>query len=123
MAKKPRPQKIDAPPPLNNKDHLERVNYALQASLLLRQLGANRTHAAGVTESRDATEQLSSDAASDGRHDDRGSSDSVKQGRLSRAAARQRKRQSKSAKEALGELSRTEVTSLRKWTVHNQVKL
>ncbi|EJT48094.1 hypothetical protein A1Q1_02904 [Trichosporon asahii var. asahii CBS 2479] len=42
MPKKPRPPRPDGPPPLNNKDHLERANYAIQASLLLRQLGVNR---------------------------------------------------------------------------------
>lgn len=145
MPKKPRPPKPDGPPPLNNKDHLERANYAIQASLLLRQLGVNRAgHGDQISATSTAkTPNASNSPASVQQAQSAQSAQSeagpshvpIESTRMrdeqpttvtadaSRGTAPARKRRSKGGNESLGHLSRAEVTSMRKWTVHNQVKL
>lgn len=145
MPKKPRPPRPDGPPPLNNKDHLERANYAIQASLLLRQLGVNRAGRADEistttartkqakpaqpTKSTASVHQLQppsepgpsdAPAVSTGKVDEEPAAATTN---APKTVARSRKRTPKGGKEPLGNLSRAEVTSMRKWTVHNQVKL
>lgn len=135
MPKKPRPPRPDGPPPLNNKDHLERANYALQASLLLRQLGVNRAPgeisttarakpdepARAVQPAYASSEPGSSRQTAD--HAGESAANADARGAEGSRSARARRRRSKGGKEPLADLSRAEVTSMRKWTVHNQVKL
>lgn len=138
MPKKPRPPKPDGPPPLSNKDHLERANYALQASLLLRQLGVNRAAHGREISTTSTTKpakastsvqpaQLSNEAGPSQAHvnpTSEAAGDSGTRGAEgSKSGARSRKRRSQGGKEPLGDLARAEVTSMRKWTVHNQVRL
>lgn len=137
MPKKPRPPKPDGPPPLNNKDHLERANYAMQASLLLRQLGVNRAQAHGdeisatsatarATTRPQPVHLLAEPGPSQlhaGASGERAADGETRVADGSKSATRSRKRRSTGGKEPLGDLSRTEVSSMRKWTVHNQVKL
>lgn len=138
MPKKPRPPKPDGPPPLSNKDHLERANYALQASLLLRQLGVNRAAHGGEISTTSTTKPAEASASvQPAQHSSEAGPSQAPADPTSEAAGdagtrgtegprsevRSRKRRSKAGKEPLADLARAEVTSMRKWTVHNQVKL
>lgn len=105
MPRRPQRTRGDAPPPLANRDHLERANFALQASVFLQQLGVSSSPGASTS----ATASTSAFPAPLGK---------------GKAKARVVEPEPTPGPDVdFARLARGEMRAFRKWTVHNLVKL
>lgn len=109
MPRRPQRSKGDAPPPLPNRDHLERANFALQASVFLQHLGVTT---AGESQASTSASTLGP-AFPTPRIDAKG-----------KGKVRAIEPEPTLGSDAdFSRLARHEMRAFRKWTVHNLVRL
>lgn len=123
MPRRPQRGGANAPPPLPNRDHLERANFALQASVFLQQLGLSTASTSTAVEAStsDSDSRSHSHAALDPSFpppclDSRSDKGKGKARAVEAEPVR-------TPKADFARLARHEMRAFRKWTVHNLVKL
>lgn len=120
MPKRTQPGRGDAPPPLPNRDHLERANFALQASVFLQQLGLSAASTSAAAEASTSTSRPH--AALDPSFPPPRIETSRKDNGKGKARAVEAE-PVRGPNADFARLARHEMRAFRKWTVHNLVKL